>query len=365
VSFEDVLATLAAEDLETPAEYPAKSMTAAIEFGVHGGPFPVAAGGHDWSLVQACERVEQLAAANPSVALMLAMPMGLAGVLRVPEELVPAVHARAFHEQLDHIASDYRAGRIYAACNSERGAGGSLEATKTLARRSPSGGFTVTGDKILASSGKYASTFISTARISQEDLPGAGIVEFFLVDTTAAGVEILDDWDGFGMRPTESNSVRYSDAPSSAIVGFPDFIALTHPIQYWYCLFSAIPLGCAASILRTLATPAPTSPALRLRFSDALMRIEAMRAYLQSTAAAWRPAASADYAARVVRTKAYVTSESSKLCAELFALSGGRHYSRTSPVARRLADSFAGAALRPPLPLALDMLVEQFSLGDG
>jgi hypothetical protein len=85
-----------------------------------------------------------------------------------------------------------------------------------------------------------------------------------------------------------------------------------------------------------------------------------MRAYLRETAAAWRPAAGPAYAARVMRTKAYVTEESAKLSAELFALSGGRHYRRGSPVARRLADSFAGAALRPPLPLALDAMVEQF-----
>jgi len=62
----------------------------------------------------------------------------------------------------------------------------------------------------------------------------------------------------------------------------------------------------------------------------------------------------------VLRTNTYVTQDATKLAAELFALSGGRHYRRTSPVARLLADSFAGTALRPPLSLALDTLVEQF-----
>ena len=49
-------------------------------------------------------------------------------------------------------------------------------------------------------------------------------------------------------------------------------------------------------------------------------------------------------------------------CAHLFALSGGRHDRRTSPVARLLAGSFAGTALRPPRSLALDALAEGFSL---
>jgi hypothetical protein len=85
-----------------------------------------------------------------------------------------------------------------------------------------------------------------------------------------------------------------------------------------------------------------------------------MSAYLHETAAAWRPAAGPAYAARVLRMKTYVTSESTKLCAELFALGGGRRYRRGDLAARLLADSFAGTALRPPLPLALDMLIEAF-----
>jgi alkylation response protein AidB-like acyl-CoA dehydrogenase len=145
-------------------------------------------------------------------------------------------------------------------------------------------------------------------------------------------------------------------------MGFPNFIDALQPVQYFYCLFAAIPLGCAASMLSALATPAPSSPALRLRFADAQMRVEALRAYLFETASQWRAAAGPAYAARVLRTKTYVTQESTKLCAEMFALSGGRHYRRTSPVARALADSFAGTALRPPLPLALDALVENFDL---
>ena len=90
------------------------------------------------------------------------------------------------------------------------------------------------------------------------------------------------------------------------------------------------------------------------------MRVEALAAYLHETAAAWRPAAGSGYAARVLRTKTFVASEATKLCAELFALGGGRHYRRGDPAARFLADSFAGTALRPPLALALDALVEQF-----
>ncbi len=63
----------------------------------------------------------------------------------------------------------------------------------------------------------------------------------------------------------------------------------------------------------------------------------------------------------MLRTKTWVTQESTRLCAELFALSGGRHYVRGGALSGALADAFAGTALRPPLPLALDLLVDGFS----
>jgi alkylation response protein AidB-like acyl-CoA dehydrogenase len=92
------------------------------------------------------------------------------------------------------------------------------------------------------------------------------------------------------------------------------------------------------------------------------MRFEAARAYLLETARAWRPGADAAYRGRVTRAKTHAAQESVRICADLFALSGGRHFTRGSRVARSMADSFAGAALRPPLPLALDALIENFSL---
>ncbi|MGH2632809.1 MAG: hypothetical protein ACRDG3_05305, partial [Tepidiformaceae bacterium] len=146
------------------------------------------------------------------------------------------------------------------------------------------------------------------------------------------------------------------------VMGFPNFIEHVQPLQYFYCLFAAIPRGCAGAMLRELAVPAPASPGLRLRFTEAAMRFEALEAYLHQTALGWRAAAGAEYAARVLRMKTYVTQESTKLCAELFALSGVLHYRRNGRLARLLADSFAGTALRPPLPLALETLSETFTL---
>jgi alkylation response protein AidB-like acyl-CoA dehydrogenase len=372
----------AAREAADPDRFPGESLRELIALGVLSAPLPQAIGGIGASLPEAAAMIEVIAQASPSLALLLSMPVGLAGVLASAGDVVPEAHSAAFSAQVERIAAEYRDGKIYAACNSEKGAGGSIAATRTTARRARAGeqerehgreqereqgrdqerggttdgGYLLTGEKILASFGRYADVFFSTAKLPE------GGVEFFLVDTKAPGVEILTDWDGFGMRSTESHAVRYDAAQARALLGFPGFIEAVHPLSWWWCLFAAIPLGCAASILRALGTPAPASPAVRLRLSEALMRYEAARAYLMETAAAWRPGADAAYRARVTRTKTYVTQEATRLCADLFALSGGRHYTRASRVARTMADSFAGTALRPPLALALDMLIEGFSV---
>ncbi|HEX6272461.1 MAG TPA: acyl-CoA dehydrogenase family protein [Polyangiaceae bacterium] len=364
LALDDVLPLIANQERSHPEAYPETSIRALFDARVIAAPFPEALGGRAAQLVDVVAAVEELASVSPSVALIASMPLGLAGIYGQGEAIAPDAYRAAFAEQASRVAADYRAGRIYAACNSEKGAGGSLAATQTTATRQPDGAFVLSGEKILASAGRHAATFFSTAKVSAEELPGAGVVEFFFVDVAAAGVEVLNDWDGFGMRPTESHTVRYSGARARELLGFPDFVNVVRPLEYFFCLFAAIPLGCAKGILRATATPAPQSPALRLRLAEATMRYEAMRAYLLETAEGFRAGAGTAYAARVLRTKTYVSQEATKLCAELFALGGGRNYRRTSLVARMLADSFAGTALRPPLALALDRLVENFSFGE-
>jgi alkylation response protein AidB-like acyl-CoA dehydrogenase len=355
---EQLLAEFGARELSDPESYPAENVLELHRSGALRAPFPATLGGEGCTLVESVAAIESISMVSPSTALVASMPLGLAGVFALGAEAAPPEHQDRWRRQIEWAAENYRAGRLFAACNSEKGAGGSLAATKTVAGRDQSGVFRLTGEKILASSGKYADYFFSTAKTDPAELPGCGVVEFFLVPATAPGVSIASDWDGFGMRSTESQTVRYTGAPAEAILGFPNFLEVVQPLQYWFCLFAAIPLGCARAILDELSTPAPQSPALRMRFADATMRYEAMRAYLLETAAGWRPGADPAFAARVLRTKTYVTQEATKLGAELFALGGGRHYRRDGKVARLLADSFAGTALRPPLALGLESLSE-------
>jgi alkylation response protein AidB-like acyl-CoA dehydrogenase len=357
------LPTFAERDARDPDRYPGENVADLFALGVLAAPFPLAQGGGGATLEQAVRLVETIALASPSTALLAAMPIGLAAATAAAASLASASSKLAATSQLERIAADYAARRFYAACNSEKGAGGSLAATRTTAHRAPDGRFLLTGEKILASGGDNTGVFFSTAKVDAKDLPGAGVVEMFLVDPKVEGVQILHDWDGFGMRATESHTVRYEQAAAHEILGFPGFIEAVRPLHYWFCLFAAIPLGCAGAMLAELGTPPGASAALRLRLSDAQMRYEAARAYLHETARAWMPGTrpSTAWTARVVRAKTYVTQEATRLAADLYALGGGRHYRRAGKLSRHLADAFAGTALRPPLVLALESLVTDFA----
>src|SRR5688500_8207374 len=235
-------------DDSDPESYPKANVQALYDAGIVVAPFPAALGGADWRLEDSVSAIEAIAAASPSTALIVSMPLGLAGVYGLGPDIAPPAHRAAWSAQTEQVALEYRQCLIYAACNSEKGAGGALEATQTVATRGEDGRLRLTGEKILASSGRYASTFFSTAKVSQEDLPGAGVVEFFFVQLGSPGVEILQDWDGFGMRATESHTVRYAQAPVRGVMGFPDFLKTPQPLLYLFCVFAATPLGCARDV---------------------------------------------------------------------------------------------------------------------
>jgi acyl-CoA dehydrogenase len=349
-------ATWSAREAEDPERYPRETVADLFAAGVIAAPLPPALGGAGATLADMVDATELVAAASASAALLMTMPVGLAGALVAGVDVAPAEQRSAASAQLERVAQHFRERRIYAACNSEKGAGGSLDAIRTVASRVAGGGHRLRGEKILASYGKNADFFFSSAK-----LEGGG-VEFFAVPAGGSGVHVAADWDGLGMRSTESHSVRYEDAAATELLGYPGFIQTAQPLSYWFCLFAAIALGTVRSLLWSLGRPAPASPAMRARLGDALMRYEALRAYLRETAGAWRGGAPAAYRARVVRAKTLVTLECARLAAELFALSGGRHYTRRSAAARALVDTFAAASLRPPLALAFDTLLEGFDL---
>jgi alkylation response protein AidB-like acyl-CoA dehydrogenase len=142
---EDLLPLIAEQERNHPEAYPESSIRALFDAGIIAGPFAENLGGRGMKLVEAVSVIETIASVSPSVALIASMPLGLAGIYGLDNQIAPDAYRAAFAEQTARVAADYRAGRVYAACNSEKGAGGSLAATKTMATRQSDGVFVLSG----------------------------------------------------------------------------------------------------------------------------------------------------------------------------------------------------------------------------
>ena len=179
VALEDVkqLAASAGErEQGDPDQYPEDTIQEFFSSGLMRVPFPQALGGNGWTALESTRSIELIAAAAPISRTYHRHAAGLAGVFGSSPDVAPSQYKHVWRSQIEALAGDYRVGRLYVACNSEAeaGAGGSLAATKTIAHLGNDGLWNLSGTKILASSGRYADVFISSAKVTQEDLPRGG-----------------------------------------------------------------------------------------------------------------------------------------------------------------------------------------------
>jgi alkylation response protein AidB-like acyl-CoA dehydrogenase len=114
----------------------------------------------------------------------------------------------------------------------------------TRITRDPDGGWRVTGRKFYSTGSVYA-RWITVLAL---DDTGARFVA--LVDARDPGVQIGDDWDGFGQRITGSGSVAYTDVrvPDERVLPY----ATRYPYQeqYYQTVMHAILVGIGRASLR-------------------------------------------------------------------------------------------------------------------
>jgi alkylation response protein AidB-like acyl-CoA dehydrogenase len=315
-------------------------------------------GGAGISLPGYCAVIEELATGSPATSLLLTMPAGLAAIYTYPDERVPEAHRTAYQTQRGWVVDESRAGRVFAAGNSERGVGGDYKRSQTRATRTDDG-WRLTGQKVFGSWGQHSDWLFSVARLPEGLVPDAGEVEFFFLPTKGEGVHWQNDWNGFGMVETESHSFELHDAPAREIMGFPGFLDAV-PSYWWALSFTSVALGCVRALLEPLMKRAATlGPGFRLELSLLTARYESARGYVMDTARRAGPFGDPPYMALVARTKTHVTREAESLAAALFALGGGGAFRDNGLPAKFLRDVFAGTGLRPPVEYALD------TLGDG
>lgn len=207
-------------------------------------------GGPDLAPSVVADVTRILAAADPNVAQIPHSHFVYLNLLRLA---APDALARSIFDQV------LRGGRV-ANAQSERG--GATVADISTALRPNGDRFVLDGEKFYATGSLFAHTLAVLARLA-DDTADFGAGEYIaFVATDAAGVDVVDDWNGLGQRTTGSGTVVFRDVdvdPATLVARAP---AVTRPTGYGafaQLLHVAIDVGIARGALETAADFVRTS----------------------------------------------------------------------------------------------------------
>src|SRR5688500_19443057 len=99
-------------DDSDPESYPKANVQALYDGGIVAAPFPAALGGADWRLEDSVSAIEAIAAASPSTALIVSMPLGLAGDYGLGPDIAPSAHHPAWSAQREQVELQCKHGLV-------------------------------------------------------------------------------------------------------------------------------------------------------------------------------------------------------------------------------------------------------------
>lgn len=333
---------------------PAETVRDFRRCGVLSAPVPVELGGGGASLLEATEALRRLGRVAPSTALCLAMPLGNAANTRIADNVVPPALRAELAEGRRWIARKCLEGAILAVANSEPGAGGDLNETRTRARRDAHGRTRLSGRKSFATLGPDADYFLCSARTEDN------LLDAFFVARNATGVQLADDWDALGMRATASVGLTLENAPAETVFVYPGAIRGTSARHWSTLLMAAVFVGVGEGAVRAaLESAPPHSTWARASLAECTLRLDAAHGFIEALARADQLPCSSHYVERCRRAKTFAAHTALECATRAVVIAGGRSYRPQHPIARLLLDAAAGPLLRPPLPQAMDHIAAQ------
>jgi alkylation response protein AidB-like acyl-CoA dehydrogenase len=312
-----------------------------------------------------CEAYRQLAAGDPSVALVSSMhPAVVAFWLASPDAAQPA-----WEEQRRAVFASAAAGEQWGTITSEPGSGGDIAKTKATATPAdvepflPGRTYAVTGDKHFGSGCGVTDRMMTTAVPDDEQDP-----TIFVLDVRGrpwdgtAGLKLIAEWDGMGMAATQSHAMRLEGAPATRLAWERPLDEVTRAANPLISsLFTAAVLG----ILDEAVAVAREQVRARAEGLRAYERVEWARAEQDHWVAvqAYEGALRAVEGGRpdvalhdALRAKQAVADLAEGILLRLTRVLGGGTFSQRSPFAHWFEDVRALGFLRPPWGLAYDNL---------
>ncbi|MCD9623111.1 acyl-CoA dehydrogenase family protein [Rhabdothermincola salaria] len=331
---------------------------------------PVVAGGGFEDVVRSVRplagALRDLGGADPAVALVAAMhPAVLAYWAATAEG-----DASEWAEQRRAVFASAVSGSQWGTITSEPGSGGDISRTRTVATPDPAvdvglpgHGYRLVGQKHFGSGSGIADFMVTTAVAEGEDSPS-----LFVLDTSdrswdgSGGMRLLAEWDGTGMKATQSHAMDLEGAPAVRAAYPGPLSDLTQNSgAYISCLFTAVILGLVDEAVAT-ARPTIAAKAQDLR---AYEQVEWTRAetehwlMVQAFEGGVRATETGDPTVAIhgaLRAKQAGAELAEDVVRRLGRVLGGGTYSQRSPFAHWFEDVRALGFLRPPWGLAYDGL---------
>ncbi len=306
------------------------------------------------------DAIHRLAGGDPSVALVASMHAGVLGFWTAAPA-APEPSREAWAAQRAEVFGTAIDGHFWGTVTSEPGSGGDILATRATATAVDDGAtFALHGEKHFGSGSQIVSYMVTTAKPD-----GGGPMAFYLDlrdqpwDGTA-GVRIVREWDGMGMKATQSHAVLLD-----GVIGFPwawqgsliESAPVTGTLSLaMYCsVIAAVCDAAMAEAERRLAgrslRPYEDVSSTQAQI-DHWMLTQAMRGLAATLSTEQAPVTLLAATKAKLGMAALAESLMSQICRAV----GGGAFSASSPFASWYEDVRALGYLRPPWALAFDQL---------
>jgi alkylation response protein AidB-like acyl-CoA dehydrogenase len=281
----------------------------------------------------------------------------------------PDASQAEWERQRSAVFASALTGEQWGTITSEPGSGGDIFRTKATATSIdgesflPGRGYVLSGDKHFGSGMGVTDRMMTTAVAEGDDAPA-----IFVLDVRGrpwdgtAGLRLMAEWDGMGMKATQSHAMRLEGVPAVRMAWGGKLESITRAAGPLVAtLFTAVVLGVLDAAVG-LARDQIRNRASQLRAYEQVEWARAEQDHwlsVQAYEGALRAIESGDAAAAfraALRAKQSVAELAEQTLTRLTRVLGGGTFSQRSPFAHWFEDVRALGFLRPPWGLAFDQL---------
>ncbi|MDH3604332.1 MAG: acyl-CoA/acyl-ACP dehydrogenase, partial [Candidatus Tectomicrobia bacterium] len=336
-----------AERVDKDRRYPTESLQALKREGLWGLRVSKEHGGLGADLVTTCLIVEEIAKRCPSTAMCYKMHLEAAEVIcRIPSQ-----------HQVQHVIEPMARGEVFAtvAGSESWGNGDNWTSSRSFSAVRPvDGGYQLDGiRKSYVTSAGEATHHFFICRIGEDAEPGQ--LSLLFVERDEIDWEILEPWEGLGLRGNGSSPVRFSGfVPEAHRIGqahtamrdvsqlFPPVMGLTYAAAYLGVGSGAYEIACQEGNRRFASgSRRLDAPINQRRMAELATRIEAAQTMLHAVASAF-DAGTLSSMAPVMQAKVFCSETAAHATQELMTMFGGTAFASRLPFERYFRDARAG-----------------------